>query len=314
MADGQPLPTWTEEYARRMPVFEQLASETVFALNAATHRKNIKTHTVSSRVKTSESIARKAKDKQLADPLAELDDIVGVRVVVLFLSDLPRLDELIHDSFNVISSENKVTDGDPSSFGYMSVHYVVTLDERNSGPRYDDLKGMHLEIQTRTVVMDAWANVSHYLDYKGESSIPRDLRKDFYALSGLFYVADQHFEIFADRSRKSQKEAKKELDLEPTSEIEINLDTFAAFLAQRYPDRSKPRRESISELVEQVTSAGYSDLGALEKDLDKAKSKFEKYEENEPPDNAEQPGRYNPVGVVRVSLQLLGKLGGHRSR
>ena len=100
--------------------------------------------------------------------------------MVLFLSDLPRLDKLIRDCFNVVSYENKVTDSDPSSFGYMSVHYVTTPDDSHSGPRYDELKGIPIEIQIRTVVMDAWANVSHHLDYKGESSIPKDLRKDFY--------------------------------------------------------------------------------------------------------------------------------------
>lgn len=308
MGDGNPVPSWGDEYAQREPLFEQLASEAVFTLNSATRQKKIKTHSVLSRVKTAESIAKKAKDKGLEDPLDEIEDIVGVRVVVLFLSDLPRLDKLIRNSFKVVSSENKVTDSDPSSFGYMSVHYVGTLNDSHSGPRYDELKGIPIEIQTRTVVMDAWANVSHYLDYKGESSIPKDLRKDFYALSGLFYVADQHFEIFADRSRKSQREAEKELDSGPTSDIEINLDTLAAFLAQRYPDRAKPGREAISELVEQIARAGYSNLGALEQDLDRAKSKFEKHEKDEPPTVAEQPGRFNPVGVVRISLLELGKI------
>jgi putative GTP pyrophosphokinase len=307
MSDELQTAKWSDEYAQRKPLLEQLASEAAFTLDTLTRRKKIKTHSVSSRVKTLESINKKAKDKEIENPLEELDDTVGVRVVVLFLSDLPHLDDLIQSSFSVISSENKVTESDPSSFGYMSVHYVVTLDDSHSGPRYDELKGIPIEIQTRTVVMDAWANVSHYLDYKGASSIPKDLRKDFYALSGLFYVADQHFEIFADRSRKSQREARKELDSGATSDIEINLDTMAAFLAQRYPDRAPPKREAISELVEKLVQVGYTDLGSLEKDLDRAKSKFEKYEKRKPPGKAEQPGRFNPVGVVRISLRELGK-------
>jgi hypothetical protein len=82
----------------------------------------------------------------------------------------------------------------------------------------------------------------------------------------------------------------------------------AAFLAQRYPDRVRPDREAISDLVEQITKAGYSDLGSLERDLDKAKPKFEKHEKDSPPGMAAQPGRFNPVGVVRVSLRKLGKI------
>lgn len=299
---------WSAAYSQRKALYDQLASEVVFTLNSTLQRKKIKTHSVLSRVKTVESIANKAKEKGLEDPLGELEDVVGARIVVLFLSDLPRLDKLIRDSFTVIRSENKVTETDPSSFGYMSVHYVVTLDDSHSGPRYDELKGIPVEIQTRTVVMDAWANVSHYLDYKGESSIPKDLRKDFYALSGLFYVADQHFEIFADRSRKSQKRAKEELDSEAPGDIEINLDTFAAFLAQRYPERVQGNRDQISTLVEEIAEAGYSDLGSLERDLERAKARFEKHEAARLEEKMPGSGRFHAVGVIRVSLRLLGKI------
>jgi putative GTP pyrophosphokinase len=304
MEDRRPLPGWSEDYAQRSPLFEQLASEATFALNLATDKRKIKTHSVTSRVKTESSIANKAKEKELDDPLAELDDLVGVRVVVLFLSDLPGLDQLVRESFDVLSSEDKVTEGDPASFGYMSVHYVVTLDDTHSGPRYDHLKEISFEIQTRTVVMDAWANVSHYLDYKGESSVPEDLRKDFYALSGLFYVADQHFEIFADRSRESREQAEKDLDSGESGELKINRDTLAAFLAQRYPDRRQSDGAAVSELVDEIIEAGFQHLGPLEKMLDQVEPKFKKYERETPPTVGAGPGRFASVGVIRVSLRL----------
>ena len=108
---------------------------------------------VHGRVKELKSLADKARKKGYVDPLYEADDIVGVRVVVLFLADLPRVDEIISQSFEVLNAENKVTEGDPASFGYMSVHYLATLKDHHSGPRYDDLKDIPFEIQTRTIVM-----------------------------------------------------------------------------------------------------------------------------------------------------------------
>ncbi len=301
------MPDWGEEYAQQKPLLEQLASETAFALDSATKSKKIKTHSITSRVKTAESIANKAKEKELDDPLTQLEDLVGVRVVVLFLSDLPDLDDLVRGSFDIHRSDDKVAEGDPASFGYMSVHYVATLNDSHSGPRYDHLKEIKFEIQTRTVVMDAWANISHYLDYKGESSVPEDLRRDFYALSGLFYVADQHFELFADRAGESRKQAEKDLDSGESSGLKINRDTLAAFLAQRYPDRRQAHGTAISELVEEVVNAGYEHLGPLEKMLDQAESKFEKYEEESPPKAGRGSGRFSGVGAVRVSLRLSGK-------
>ena len=61
---------------------------------------------------------------------------------------------------------------------------------------------MPFEIQVRTIAQDAWDSVSHYLDYKN-NSIRDELKRDFYALSGLFYVADTHFSfIKQDKMRR----------------------------------------------------------------------------------------------------------------
>jgi putative GTP pyrophosphokinase len=308
MADGIQLPAWGAEFNRRQNALAQLASEVEFGLEAIADAKGIKHHSVSSRVKALESIAKKAKDKEIGDPLAEITDLVGVRIVVLFLSDLPRLDALIHDSFDVESSDNKIESGDPASFGYMSVHYVATLGDDYSGPRYDRVKDIRFEIQTRTVVMDAWANVSHYLDYKGDSTIPEELRKDFHALSGLFYVADKHFEIFAASSKRSQEQAEVELDSGSVEDVEINLDTMEAFLARKYSDREQSGRAAIADLIGYTARCGYKRLGELEKDLDKVEDKFLEHERNNPPSDARQPGRFATVGVVRVSLREFGPI------
>lgn len=306
MGDGQQLPAWGDEYARLKGVYRSLAGEVTFALEAITKQRGIKTHSVSSRVKTADSLAHKARQKEIDDPLNEIDDIVGIRVVVLFLSDLPSLDLLIRENFTVHEYDDKVTSGDPASFGYMSVHYVATLSAGHSGPRYDAIKGMRFEIQTRTVVMDAWANVSHYLDYKGESSVPEELKKDFFALSGLFYVADQHFEIFADQARESSEQATQRLDSIPADDLEINLDTLAAFLGRRYPNRESSDRASISEMVEELAAHGYLSIGDLATQLDKTESAFEKYEQVHPPGGEGSP-YFAELGVVRISLALADK-------
>lgn len=309
--DGSPA--WASEYKDLQPTYRALASEVEFALDATTAQAEIKTHSVSSRVKTLESLDEKCREKGIEDPLTDVNDLVGIRVVVLFLSDLPRIDQLIRRTFDVHEADDKVAGGDPASFGYMSVHYIATLKTEHSGPRYDNLKGIRFEIQVRTIVMDAWANVSHYLDYKGKSSVPEELRKDFFALSGLFYVADQHFETFADQARTSRERASDALKVDPN--VEINLDTMEAFLARRYPDRTHSDRPGVSSLVEQVTDVGYQDLGALENALDEVEARFLAQEATfppAPPDEQSDPKaaahRFMDVGVVRLSLRMLGKL------
>jgi ppGpp synthetase/RelA/SpoT-type nucleotidyltranferase len=307
MADGTPIPAWDAEYRSRVPVFDRLAEEVEYALEKKAESGGIKTHTVSSRVKTAESVAEKAKRKELDDPLQELDDLVGIRVVVLFLSELPLLDGLIRETFTVHSSDDKIADGDAASFGYMSIHYVATLGDGHSGSRYEGLDGIRFEIQTRTVVMDAWANASHHLDYKGQSSIPEDLRRDFFALSGLFYVADQHFEIFAGRSRESQEHAEQELTTSGSAgEVGINLDTVEAFLRRRYPDRDESDRASISEFVEEISRVGYETIGALDAALTRGESAFESYEMEYPPGppGESEGARFLGLGAARITLAM----------
>ena len=315
MANGTINPSWAEDYLARTPLFARLAAEVEFALGTITEQQGIKTHSITSRVKELKSLIEKCREKEIDDPLTEVVDLVGVRVVVLFLSDLPRLDEVIGETFDVHESDDKVLGGDPASFGYMSVHYVGTLRDEHSGPRYDDLKKIRFEIQARTIGMDAWANVSHYLDYKGESSVPEDLKKDFFALSGLFYVADQHFEIFASRARESRERAGKQLQSDVASDLEINLDTMEAFLARRYPDREHSDRALVSRLVEEVADGGLTTLGALESALDEVEPRFLKAEAKHPPgppdeedDPNEPPRRFTDVGAVRGSLRIHGEL------
>ena len=96
----------------------------------------MKVHSISSRIKDLNSFVAKAESKHIRNPFQEIKDIVGLRVVCLFMGDIPRVDEIIKNSFNVISKDDKIEGYDAHSFGYMSIHYVVTMKKEYAGPRY----------------------------------------------------------------------------------------------------------------------------------------------------------------------------------
>jgi putative GTP pyrophosphokinase len=177
--------------------YERLLEEVNFVMRQALAESGIKIHSCGGRVKDIKSALGKIRRKVYSNPQTQIEDVVGYRIVCLFISDIDQIADIVASQFSVLSSENKVEgERDPATFGYMSNHYICHLSPRYSGPRYDTLKGITFEIQCRTLLMDAWANVSHHLAYKGDVSIPEYLRRDFHALSGLFYVADKHFELF----------------------------------------------------------------------------------------------------------------------
>lgn len=191
------MPEWPEDldkqYDNLLPTLRALKEEAAFIVDQVVAAEGIKLHSFTHRVKDRASAMEKfrRKDSELGG-LRELPDLVGLRIVTLFVSDLPRIAALLKDQFVVMAEDDTIeARGSEDGFGYMSLHLVVRMKEEYAGPRYDLVKDFPVEVQVRTILMDAWANVSHYLDYKGESSIPEHLRRDFFALSGLFYVADK---------------------------------------------------------------------------------------------------------------------------
>ncbi len=292
-----------EFYDRNVERYNRLKDEVAFAITQALDSADIKAHLIEGRVKSLESLREKVERKGYSYPETDVQDIVGARVVVRFLSDLSRVEAEVNRIFDVLSRQDKVEGEATESFGYMSMHYNCKLGAGSAGPRYDAVKDIVFELQVRTMLMDAWANVSHYLAYKGGASIPLELRRDFFALSGLFYVADQHFELFYGKAMESQAAATTEL-ADPSldrSDLDLNLETAMAFLERFYPDRHHTARESVSEFVQEVTSLGYRTVGSLEAVLEKARRAAEAYELDNPPSGVR---RYADVGIARQALAI----------
>src|SRR5260370_10516414 len=154
------------EFEHREPVYKRLLEESFFTLERGLISAGVKYHSIPKRIKTLESLIAKAERKESTDPFTRVADIVGLRVVCLFLSDIARVGGVIKTQFEVVTEDNKIEGAEVSSFGYMSLHFVAKMRKTYSGPRYEDLGDIPFEIQVRTIAMDAWATISHYLEYK----------------------------------------------------------------------------------------------------------------------------------------------------
>ncbi len=171
-----------------------------------------------------------------------------------------------------------------------------------TGPRYEDLRSRVFEIQIRTLAMDAWSTISQYLDYKTGVDIAQELRRDFYALSGLLYVANTHFEMFS-KARQEVIKKTKHLVNNPNTEMqqEINFESLKAYLAKKFPEREVAPAYNISALVFELQSASYKVLGQIDDAISRGWEVFRKYESDYPPASV----KYNQVGVVRTLLEIV---------
>ena len=298
-----------KEYEKRYERHERLKDEVIYVLEREVQSQQIPVHEITGRVKPLDSFIDKARRQESDKPFETVEDICGIRVICLFLSDIQHLGEIVETRFTIHEKDDKIYTK-PDAFGYLSVHYIGSLPATVSGPRYDDLKELKFEIQLRTIAMHAWATISRYLDYKTPLAIPSNLRKDFNALSALFYVADTHFEVFFQSSQQAKEVAEdKAKRLPEIGKEEINLDTLSAYLFKKYPKRKHAEPRAVSELVEELQSAGYSKIQQLSEALQRSEKAFEAYEKAYPPivlGPAKKIGKsqYADIGIVRTSLSI----------
>lgn len=259
-----------EEYDRRKGCYEDLCDEVVFALKKMLQNKKI--HSISPRetkIKTFDSFYGKVLRKGILDNQFDaVEDISGVRITCLYRADLQNIGQIISNLFEVIEADTSRTRTE-APFGYSSDHYIVKFGKKGYGARYDSIKELKCEIQVRTILMDAWATVSHHLDYKQEIDIPKDLRTDFNALAGLFYVADSHFELFKEgveeaRAKLAETVKQDKFDLNQ----EINLDSLMAYGKWKFPEREITESDS-GMIVKELKDFGYVHLADLDAKVNK---------------------------------------------
>lgn len=246
------------------PRYEQLCNEAAYILEKRLKDQNVEYSAATYRAKTLPSFVEKLARKHYADPLNEVTDLAGVRIVHLYKSDLPAIEEMVEADFEIVQKVDKLEAQEPDRFGYGALHYLVRLGRRSSGARYDDLKGLICEIQIRTVLQDAWAILNHHLSYKQESDVPKHLRREIYSLSGSLEATDNTFDrIRAGRKVYGQTIRKK---LKRESEFlnqELNLDTFTVFLKWKFPKLEIGRRK-VSRTLDALLRYGYKSLSDLD--------------------------------------------------
>ena len=224
--------------------------------------------TVKQRVKTFDSffskILRKAKElngkAENGAAVVLITDLLGIRVVCPFLEDTLRVEELVRRHFEVFERERKGEDLSPREFGYESTHVVV----RVPGPK--KIEGMLqeevlCEIQIRTILQDAWAEVEHELMYKAEfTPFDEPLRRKLAAVNANLSLSDIIFQEIRDYQRRLQDELKKRrksfLQKLQTESEELKLQEKEPAPVSSVPEQThSPTVETVDNLLLEALTA-----------------------------------------------------------
>ncbi len=170
------------------------------------------TPAIKSRVKSFDAFydkLRKLNSGGRRQRLAPVNDFFGLRIICPFLEDIETVANLIGAHYEVVETEFKASQHSFREFGYDSVHLAIRLE---TGQKSRLLAGVRkvCEIQLRTILQDAWAEVEHELVYKSDISLPNEsIRRKLAALNANLTLSDLIFQEIRDYQKELRRHGHK---------------------------------------------------------------------------------------------------------
>jgi len=179
-------------YTKRLPVLQrarQRLNEILTRVAAKIEDKTlVRAEVQPVRIKPLESIRAKAKKNLWGDTEAfeHCSDLIGGRVVCNNIADVYRYFELVSDALpNYVRMQDHIIT--PNAQGYRALHIDFTIDV---GEFPVSLEMIPCEVQIRTRLQDAWAELAHDDIYK-QSDLPEDLRARSKDLAEVLAAAEK---------------------------------------------------------------------------------------------------------------------------
>jgi len=202
-------------YADNFSLYNEFAKRVCDIIEELLLLNGIKILSVTSRAKSQESFREKV-NRMPSIEFKDIQDLAGVRVVAFVKSDLQKIENVLRSNFDF--DENRTMDTsvrlEDNKLGYKSKHYVLKLSEdRIKLPEYNKFKNLYAEVQVKTILQHAWAQIGHDSTYKNSSSLPIEISRDFNLLSGLLEIADNEFQRITGEIERYGDEVDKKTNL-----------------------------------------------------------------------------------------------------
>lgn len=276
------LQTPARWYQRNRVTYETLARKVEDIIKENLSQKHVQYHSITSRCKSLESYVEKAKNKNYSDPISQITDMAGVRIITYLESDVRQVADIIEELFD-IDSENSLDKSQllgSNILGYRSVHYIAKLSKnRISLPENMAFKNLTFEIQIRSILQHAWAEIEHDRNYKFSGKLPTKIERRFYLVAGMLEMADREFvsisqDIESYRLMVSDELSKGELDIEiNTASLREYLATyFKTIIEKGFLSDNFSQSENATMVVQELSKFGISRIHQFENIIPKSLS------------------------------------------
>jgi ppGpp synthetase/RelA/SpoT-type nucleotidyltranferase len=137
-----------------------------------------------------------------SDPLNQIQDQIGARIVTFYLSDVGRVSEAIEKYYRPVEAKALVPESE-SEFGYFGMHYILLVPADVIDPELEqDIVPEFFELQIKTLFQHAWSEAEHDLGYKpGSKPLTADEKRRLAFTAAQAWGADRMFdELFRTRN------------------------------------------------------------------------------------------------------------------
>jgi len=158
------------------------------------------------RVKSVDSFVEKSKKEingkpKYTDPLNQIQDQVGARIVTFYKDDVERVGSAVLEYFRHIEEKDIIPESE-SEFGYFGKHYILLLPLDITGDLSESIPPF-FELQIKTLFQHSWSEANHDLGYKTSDILSSDFKRRIAFSSAQAWGADEMFnELFNKKGQK----------------------------------------------------------------------------------------------------------------
>ena len=125
---------------------------------------------------------------------SQINDLIGIRIVCPFIEDIELVEKCLEEHFKILEVERKGADQTFKEFGYQSTHLLIEIPPVFF-MQFGEIDCQVAEVQIRTILQDAWAEVEHELIYKSEfTPLDNPIKRKLAALNANLSLADIYFQ------------------------------------------------------------------------------------------------------------------------
>ncbi|TET59078.1 MAG: tetratricopeptide repeat protein [Promethearchaeota archaeon] len=164
---------------------------------------------IQNRVKTISSFANKlfSPDKKYTDPITEINDLCGVRIILPNTNEMKAVNQVIREHFiiGISSSNDDFQQIETNQFqGHYQTYFIqlvpdLKLYERLNLEIPDDFYNLKAEVQIRTYISHGWAANQYKIFNQYEFEVPKPYEQELTRVRSLLTIEDNALNELVDK-------------------------------------------------------------------------------------------------------------------